>query len=487
MLSLLLVGILTALVLLLFLSSWKRKNLPPGPVPWPLIGNLHQMDKSAPYKTLMELGEKYGEVFTIYFGPQPAVVLYGYDSLKDALIGQAEDFSGRAILPVFERITHRQGLVFSNGLHWKEQRKFTLTTLTDFGMGKKSIEERVTEEAKILVEFFQKKQGKPFNPTDRIYAAVCNVICSILLGDRFDTEDPTFKKLLRMVNENVMFHGKRGFQFYNTYPYIMRWLPGEHNKIFENARVLQAFLKGLVKDHIASRDPNCPRDFIDSFLNKIDENAKKPNSNFTMDSLVYTIFNLFIGGTDTTALIIRWAIKLMLMYREIQEKVQKEIDSVLGPGKCPSMEDRARLPYTDAFLHEVQRFASISTIGLAHVALHDINFRGYTIPKGTQVIPFLHSSLYDKRYWEDTDHFNPNRFLDENGKFKKNDAHIPFGAGKRVCVGESLARMELFIFFITLLQRFTLEIPAGESSSLELVDGAIRSLKPFNVCAIERV
>ncbi|XP_029456171.1 cytochrome P450 2G1-like [Rhinatrema bivittatum] len=487
MLSLFLVGILTALVLLLFLSSWKRKNLPPGPVPWPLIGNLHQLDKSAPYKTFMELGEKYGEVFTIFFGPLPVVVLYGYDTLKDALIGQAEDFGGRAILPVFERLTHRQGLVFSNGLHWKEQRKFTLTTLRDFGMGKKSIEERVTEEAKFLVEFFQKKQGKPFNPMGRISAAVSNVICSIVFGDRFNTEDPTFQTLLRMINENVLFMGSHGFQVYNTYSYILRWLPGEHNNIFENARVLQAFLKGLIKDHIASRDPSCSRDFVDSFLNKINEDANKPNPNFTMDSLTYTTFNLFFAGTETTASTIRWAIKFMLMYPEIQEKVQKEIDSVLGPGKCPSLEDRARLPYTNAVIHEVQRVASIIPTGLPHAALHDISFRGYTIPKGTQIITLLHSSLYDKQFWEDTDHFNPNRFLDENGKFKKNDAHIPFGAGKRVCVGESLARMELFIFFITLLQKFTFEIPAGDSSSLKLADGGMRSLKPFNICAVERV
>ncbi|XP_029456170.1 cytochrome P450 2G1-like isoform X3 [Rhinatrema bivittatum] len=486
MLSLLLVGILTALVLLLFLSSWKRKNLPPGPVPWPLIGNLHQMDKSAPYKTLMELGEKYGGVFTIYFGPLPVVVLYGYDTLKDALIGQAEDFSGRAILPVLERIAHKEGLALSNVLHWKEQRKFTLTALRDFGMGKKSIEMRIAEEAKFLVEFFQKKQGKPFNPGIQIAAAVSNVICSILLGDRFDLENPTFQTLLKMVNENIMFHVKPGFKFYNTYPYIMRWLPGEHNKIFENARVLQAFLKGLVMDHIASRDPKCPRDFIDSFLNKIDENVNNSNSTFTMDNLVYKIYNLFMAGTETTASSIRWALKFMLIYPEIQEKVQKEIDSVLGPGKCPSMEDHARLPYTNAVLHEVQRFASFGSMGIPHAPLHDISFRGYTIPKGTQVITFLHSSLYDKRYWKDSDHFNPNRFLDENGKFKKNDAHIPFGAGKRVCVGESLARMEIFIFFITLLQKFTLEIPAGESVGFDFISGGVFS-KPFHICAVERV
>nr|XP_033817256.1 cytochrome P450 2H2-like [Geotrypetes seraphini] len=484
MISFLLIGLFTFLVFLQFLPSWKKKNLPPGPFPWPLIGNIYQMDSLAPYKTLMELGEKYGKVFTIHLGPKPSVVLFGYDTLKDALIGQAEDFSGRAVLPVFERIVHGKGLVFSNGVPWKDHRKFTMTTLRDFGMGKKSIEERIAEEAKFLVDFLQEKQGKPTNPSSMITAAVSNVICSIVFGERFDKEDPTFQTLLRMIKENISFLGSRGFQLYNAYSYILKWLPGTHNKIFENARVLKTFLKGLIKGHIANRDPNCPRDYVDSYLNKIDE--ERPNSSFTMDSLVYSTFNLFLAGTETTATTLLWAIKLMLMHPEIQEKVQKEIDSVLGSDKQPSMEDRTQLPYTYAVIHEVQRFGSIAALGLPHVALHDISFKGYTIPKGTELITFLYSSLNDKKYWKDSEHYNPNRFLDENGKFKKNEAFIPFGAGKRSCAGESLARTEIFIFFISLLQKFTLKVPTGESNSLEMIISGTRALKPFNVCFVER-
>ncbi|XP_078510815.1 cytochrome P450 2F3-like [Lissotriton helveticus] len=488
MLSLLLAAVLALLLFAVLLSSWKKKkHLPPGPAPWPLLGNMHQINKSAPYETLMEFGQKYGDVFTIYLGPHPAVVLFGYNALKDALLGQADDFSGRAILPVFERIANRKGLVFSNGDHWQQQRRFSLATLRNFGMGKRSIEERVTEEAKFLVEFFESKKGKPFNPGERISAAVSNIICSILFGDRFDTEDETFLTLLRMVNENISFLGKRGFQMYNTFPGILKWLPGEHNKIFENSRMLQSHLRGLIEKHIASRDPNCPRDFVDTFLNKMDEEANNPNSHFTLESLTYTAFNLFIAGTETTSSTIRWAVKLALKYPEMQEKIQKEIDEVLGSQRCPSMEDRLQMPFTDAFINEVQRFASIIPNGLPHAALHDIKFKGYIIPKGTQVITFLHSSLTDKRYWDDPKLFNPYRFLDENGKIKKNDAHIPFGAGKRSCIGESLARMNIFIFFVSMLQRFSLKVPEGESSQIVLAGGGTRAPKPFCICAVERV
>ncbi|KAM4662626.1 cytochrome P450 2F3-like [Discoglossus pictus] len=488
MISTVLAGVLAILASLIFFSTWRKKhNLPPGPTPWPLIGNLHQINRLAPYETLTQLGEKFGGVYTLYFGMNPVVVLYGYDTLKDALIGQADDFSGRAIVPVFERIANRKGLVFSNGEHWHQQRRFSLSTLRNFGMGKRSIEERVTEEAKFLVEFFQRKQGKPFNPASRITAAVSNVICSIVFGDRFDTEDETFQTLLRMVNENITFLGTRGFQMYNTYPYILKWLPGEHNKIFQNVSMLQTFLRGLIDNHVLTNDPNCPRDFVDTFLNKIREEAGKKDSHFTMDSLTYTTFNLFIAGTETTSSTIRWALRFMLLYPEIQRKIQAEIDNVLGSEKCPSLEDRVRLPYTDAVIHEVQRFASIIPQGLPHEALYDITFKGYTIPKGTQIITFLHSALNDSKYWDKPEEFNPNRFLDENGKLLKNDAHLPFGAGKRACVGEALAKTEIFIFFVSILQKFTLKLAPGESEPLELVGGGTRAPKPFNMCAEWRV
>ncbi|XP_068118116.1 cytochrome P450 2F2-like [Hyperolius riggenbachi] len=483
MLPVLLAGLL-ALLAYFYLSAWRSKRtLPPGPTPWPIIGNLHQIDKVAPYNTFIQLGEKYGGVYTLYFGWKPVVFLYGYDTLKDALLGQAEDFSGRGIVPVFERIARRKGVVFSNGPHWFHQRKFALTTLKNFGMGKRSIEERVAEEAMFLVEFFKSKNGKPFNPGPEMTAAVSNAICSIVFGERFDTQDETFQTLHRMLLENLTFLGRRGFQLYNAFPEILRWLPGDHNKIFQNGTMLQTYLRGLIDNHILTRDPNCPRDFVDSFLNRMEEEEGSPDSHFTLESLTMTTFNLFIAGTGTTASTLRWLLKFMLEYPEIQKKAQAEVDKVIGTEVCPSLEHRVSLPYTDAVIHEVQRFSSVVPNGLPHAALKDIKFKGYIIPKDTQIVTMLHSALFDKKYWDKPEEFNPERFLDENGKFVKNDALIPFGAGKRACIGESLAKTELFIFFVSFLQKFNLKFPPGEKGPIGLVPGGTRDPQPFNMCA----
>uniref|UniRef100_A0A452GNT1 unspecific monooxygenase n=1 Tax=Gopherus agassizii TaxID=38772 RepID=A0A452GNT1_9SAUR len=143
---------------LLFLSAWRKMSgsgkLPPGPVAFPIIGNALQLN--------MKNLEKYGPIFTIYLGSERVVVLYGQEVVKEALIDQGDEFSDRGHMPVFERITEKKvfGVQFSRGEPWKQLRRFTLTTLRDFGMGKKSTEERILEEAHFLVERLKNTHGE---------------------------------------------------------------------------------------------------------------------------------------------------------------------------------------------------------------------------------------------------------------------------------------------------------------------------------------
>ncbi|XP_053526846.1 cytochrome P450 2C25-like, partial [Artibeus jamaicensis] len=153
--------------------------------------------------SICQLSKVYGPVFTVYFGRRPTVVLYGYEAVKEALIDQAEEFSGRGSFPVVEEANKGKGVFFSTGNEWKEMRRFSLITLRNLGMGKRSIEDRVQEEACCLVEELRKTNATPCDPTFILSCAPCNVICSMIFQNRFDYKDHNFLNLMKMVDENV--------------------------------------------------------------------------------------------------------------------------------------------------------------------------------------------------------------------------------------------------------------------------------------------
>uniref|UniRef100_A0A3B5LWW8 Uncharacterized protein n=1 Tax=Xiphophorus couchianus TaxID=32473 RepID=A0A3B5LWW8_9TELE len=153
------------------------------------------------------------------------------------------------------------------------------------------------------------------------------------------------------------------------------------------------------------------------------------------------------------------------------------------------VEDRKHLPYTDAVIHEIQRLCNISPMAVPHKTSRDVTFHGYFIKKGTTVIPLLTSVLYDESEWESPHTFNPSHFLDKEGRFIKRDAFLPFSAGRRVCLGESLARMEIFLFFTSLLQHFRFIPPPGVSEDdLDLTPAVGFTIppSPHELCAISR-
>ncbi|XP_043852322.1 cytochrome P450 2F2 [Dromiciops gliroides] len=485
-LLLLLLGI--TCVLLAKRAHKTKGRLPPGPRPLPLLGNLLQLRSRDMLASLTKLSQEYGPIFTIHLGIRPVVVLSGYEAVKEALVDKAEEFSGRGEYPVFYDFTKGNGVVFSNGEKWKVLRRFSIQILRNFGMGKKSIEERILEEEDFLLEELKKTEGAPFDPTFVLSRSVSNIICSVIFGSRFDYEDERLLKIIQLINDNFKIMSSPWGEMYNIFPGLLQWIPGPHHRLFQNYGSMKVLIEQSIHEHQASLDSSCPSDFIDCFLIKMAEEAQSSGSHFHMETLVKTTHNLLFGGTETVGTTLRHSFLLLMKHPHIQARVQEEIDRVVGRGRRPTLDDRRAMPYTDAVLHEVQRFADVIPMNLPHRVTRDTSFRGFLLPEGTDIITLLNTVHYDPSQFQTPKEFNPAHFLDSKEDFKKSPAFMPFSAGRRLCLGEPLARMELFLYLTGILQNFTLQplCPVEEIDVTPLSSGLGNVPRPFQLQMLPR-
>ncbi|KAM9617508.1 cytochrome P450 2C19 isoform 2-T2 [Trichechus inunguis] len=475
---------------LLLFSLWKQSygkgKLPPGPTPLPIIGNILHVDVKDISSSLRNFSKAYGPVFTLYFGMKPTVVLHGYEAIKEALIDLGEEFSGRGHSPVAERASKNFGVIFSNGKRWKEIRRFSLMTLRNFGMGKRSTEDRIQEEARCLVEALRETNASPCDPTFILACAPCNVICSIIFQKRFEYTDQDFLNLLEKLDENTQIVSSPWMQFCNAFSMLIDYFPGSHNKLLNNVAYLRSYFLEKVKEHQESLDINNPRDFIDCFLIKMEQEKHNQESEFITENLIITVSDLFVAGTGTTSTTLRYGLLLLMKHPKVSAKIQEEINHVVGRHRSPCMQDRSSMPYTDAVVHEIQRYIDIIPNNLPHAVTRDIKFRNYFIPKGTTILTSLSSVLHDNKEFSNPEVFDPGHFLDDSGNFKKSDYFMPFSAGKRICLGEGLARMELFLFLTTILQKFTLKplVDPKDIDTTSVASGFVSVPPSYQACFI---
>ncbi|XP_019358958.1 PREDICTED: cytochrome P450 2J2-like [Gavialis gangeticus] len=482
------IALLVLLLIMLFLKlQWTCRWLPPGPTPLPIIGNLWLLDFKLQRETLVKLTNIYGNIYTVWMGQTPLIVLNGYRAVKDGLISHSEETSGRPLTPFFRDLMGEKGIFLTSGHTWKQQRRFVMTILRSLVLGKNSLERRIQEEAHHLIEDFANENGKPFDPHTPVVHGIANVICAVVFGHRFSSEDESFNRLIKAIYFIIYFQATNWGRMYDAFPWFMHRFPGPHQQAFAYSDFMHSLVMNEVQSHKEKWKGDDPQDLIDFYLAHIAKNKNDPTSTFNEDNMVQTTVDLLLGGTETTTATLYWALLYMVQYPDIQGKVQKELEAVLEPSQVIYYKDRKNLPYTNAVIHEILRHSNITAVGAPRQCVKDATVLGYHIEKGTIVLPNLHSVVYDPEYWETPWKFNPNHFLDSDGKFVNNEAFLPFSAGHRVCLGEQMARIELFIFFANLLRAFTFHLPDGvKKINLGYILGAILKPHPYRLRAIRR-
>ncbi|XP_069069012.1 cytochrome P450 2J4-like [Pleurodeles waltl] len=478
-------GLLFALLVAHFFKlQWLRRRYPPGPTPLPIIGNLWTLKFVLHHEILMQLAKTYGNIFTVWLGHTPVVVLNGCQTIREGLIGHSAELSGRPTTPLFEKISKGKGVLFSSGHNWKQQRRFGLMTLKNLGLGKKNLEARIQEEAESLVEYFATKKGEILDPAPAIVYSVTNVISAVIFGHRFSRDDKELHRLIESMSVVIDKLASMCARLFDVFPWLMRHLPGPHNDLFESNAYVLKFVKKEIKSHKENGFSQEPQDMIGFYLNKL---SQDPPSTFDEANMISLASDFLGAGMETTTTTLCWALLYLVNQPEIQEKVQKELSATFGESQVIQYEDRKRVPYTNAVIHEVLRISSIAPIGITRQTVNDTSLQGFNIEKGTLIIANLSSSLYDPAYWETPRQFNPGHFLDEEGNFIQKEAFLPFSAGHRACLGEQLARTELFIFFTSLLRAFTFKLPEGvKNVNMDPVFGGTMKPHPYQICAVPR-
>ncbi|XP_038058639.1 cytochrome P450 2C15-like [Patiria miniata] len=463
--------------------------LPPGPWGWPILGIMPSLAGGKPHHVLTEMSKTYGPIMSFMMGSFRTVVLSDYDLIKEAFAKSGDKFSDRPKVFMFENI-HPAGagvvLNYYETGNWKDNRRFTLRALRKLGMGKAAMmEDRIIEEAGFVIRSFDQQQGRPFRSCDFTNLAVANMINSLVFGKRADYDDPVF---LEVITKMLDLFKHLGVCLFNFIP-MMKYLPG--SGYWETAKIPKFFedmwYRPHVMEHVKTFNANHIRDFVDAYLH---EHFLKEGSHYHYDdaAAMGAVGDVFGAGLETTSVALDWVIMCLTKYPEVQEKAQRELDEVVGRHRMPQWADRQNLHYVMAMLDEVMRWSAGGPFGVPHSPIEDTEFRGYFIPKGAVVIPNLHAVMHNPDVFPDPGAVKPERFLNSDGKFVKHEHMSQFSVGRRACVGEHLARMEIYTIVTHIIHTFTLRAPNGDTDSIrtEGIMGLSKNPCPYKLCAIRR-
>ncbi|XP_061259287.1 steroid 17-alpha-hydroxylase/17,20 lyase-like isoform X2 [Bos javanicus] len=428
----------------------------------PLVDSLPFLPRRGQqHKNFFKLQEKYGPIYSFRLGSKTTVMIGHHQLAREVLLKKGKEFSGRPKVATLDILSDNQkGIAFADhGAHWQLHRKLALNAFALFKDGNLKLEKIINQEANVLCDFLATQHGEAIDLSEPLSLAVTNIISFICFNFSFKNEDPALKAI-----QNV------------------------------NDGILEVLSKEVLLDIFPVLKENFSSDSITNLLHILIQakvNADNNNAGPDQDSkllsnrhMLATIGDIFGAGVETTTSVIKWIVAYLLHHPSLKKRIQHDIDQIIGFNRTPTISDRNRLVLLEATIQEVLRIRPVAPMLIPHKAVIDSSIGDLTIDKGTDVVVNLWALHHNEKEWQHPDLFMPERFLDPTGKqlISPSLSYLPFGAGPRSCVGEMLARQELFLFMSRLLQRFNLEIPDdGKLPSLEGHASLVLQIKPFKV------
>uniref|UniRef100_A0A8C0MW85 Cytochrome P450 1A n=1 Tax=Canis lupus familiaris TaxID=9615 RepID=A0A8C0MW85_CANLF len=460
----------------------KGLKSPPGPWGWPLLGNVLTLGKS-PHLALSRLSQRYGDVLQIRIGSTPVLVLSGLDTIRQALVRQGDDFKGRPDLYSFSLVTDGQSLTFSpdSGPVWAARRRLAQNALNTFSIASDPasscscyLEEHVSKEAEVLLSRLQEQMAEVgrFDPYNQVLLSVANVIGAMCFGHHFSQRSEEMLPLL-MSSSDFVETVSNGNPV-DFFP-IFQYMPNSALQRFKNFnQMFVQSLQKIVQEHYQDFDERSVQDITGALLKHNEKSSRASDGHIPQEKIVNLINDIFGAGFDTVTTAISWSLMYLVANPEIQRKIQKELDTVIGRARQPRLSDRPQLPLMEAFILEIFRHTSFVPFTIPHSTTKDTTLKGFYIPKECCVFINQWQVNHDQEVWGDPFAFRPERFLTADGTAINktlSEKVMLFGMGKRRCIGEVLAKWEIFLFLAILLQRLEFSVPAGVKVDLTPIYG----------------
>uniref|UniRef100_S4RRW7 Steroid 21-hydroxylase n=1 Tax=Petromyzon marinus TaxID=7757 RepID=S4RRW7_PETMA len=470
-------------------TKWPSPPRPPG---LPFFGNVAHMARTDLHIHLTQLARTYGAVYCLRVGGEDIVVLNNVESIKEMLIKKSADFAGRPQTYAGGKITGggKDIALGDYSAVWRRQRRAALSALHCVGTAR--TEEIVQGEAQRLVEDLTQYIGRPTDIHTDISMRVCNVICSVAFGTKYDKHDTEFLDIHCCLDSLVRLWGSPAIRALDCFP-VLRLFPNPAwRDLMAAVRKRDEVVWRQILLHKAKPSSSPSSDMTDFLLkftrhSRNEEESEARGGILTEERVHLSIMDTFIAGVETTATLIEWALAYLVLHPEVQDQIYEEMEQKLQPGLGPSLADRDKLLYLDATIKEILRLCPVAPLAIPHRALRDSSVGGFFICKGSTVIANLWAAHRDHAHWDNPSVFQPGRFLGESLE-RRNPASLllPFGAGKRVCLGESLAKAEIFLFLGHVLRRLRLQ-PAGSPPDLSGQLAIVPKQEPFQVYISPRV
>uniref|UniRef100_A0A8C7B2S9 Steroid 21-hydroxylase n=1 Tax=Neovison vison TaxID=452646 RepID=A0A8C7B2S9_NEOVI len=459
-------------------DKWKFRSLHLPPL---VPGFLHLLQPNLPLY-LLGLTQKLGPVYRLRLGLRDVVVLNSKRTIEEAMIRKWVDFAGRPQTASYQLVSqHFPDLSLGDySLLWKAHKKLTRSALL-LGL-RNSMEPLVEQLTQEFCERMRARAGTPVAIQEEFSFLTCTIICHLTFGDKV-IEDALVHAVHDCVQDLMKTWEHWSIQILDIIPFL-RFFPNPGlwrlKQALENR---DHMVEKQLRQHKESMVAGQWRDLTDYMLQRLGKPTAEESHGQLLEGHVHmSVVDLFIGGTETTATTLSWAVAFLLHHPEVQQRLQEELDRELGPeasGSQVPYRDTARLPLLTATIAEVLRLRPAVPLALPHRTTRPSSILGYDIPEGMVVIPNLQGAHLDETVWERPQEFWPDRFLAPGASPRV----LAFGCGARVCLGEPLARLELFVVLARLLRAFTLLPPGGTLPSLQprAHCGVNLTMRPFQV------